>query len=44
MSSLFDDVAVFHDEDKVGVANGRETVSDDERSTALSKFLESFLD
>ena len=30
MGALFDDVAIFHNEDKVGVADCRKTVSDDE--------------
>ncbi len=41
--ALFDDIAVFHDENDVGFLNGREAVCDDERRAPLHYFRESFL-
>ena len=35
MGALFDDVAVVEDDDTVGIADGAETVGDDEGCTAL---------
>ena len=35
MRPLLDDSAVVHDENRVGVADGREAVRDDERRSAL---------
>ena len=35
VAALFDDLAVVHDEDRVGVADGREAVGDDEGRAAL---------
>ena len=43
MSSLLDNVAVLHDEDKVGVANGREAMSNYERGTTAGESFESLL-
>ena len=42
--ALFDDIAVFHDEDKVGVTDGGEAVGDNETGAAFSQLFESGLD
>jgi hypothetical protein len=36
VGAVFDDVAVFHDEDEVGVSDGGQTVSDDEAGAVLA--------
>ena len=44
MGALFDNVAVFHDEDEVGVANSGKAVSNDEASAIFGEFVECGLD
>ena len=44
MSSAFDDLACFDDEDLIGASNCRETVSDDKSCAALPQSIQAFLD
>ena len=44
VSTLFDDPAVFHDEDPVCIADGRKTMGNDETGTALHELVKGFLD
>ena len=43
MGALLDDVTVAHDKDNVCVADGRETMGDDEARTALHQRVECLL-
>ena len=44
VSTLFDDLPVFHDEDPVCIADGRKTMGNDEAGTALHELVKGFLD
>ena len=44
MAALFDDAAIFHDDDPVGAPDGREPVGDDERGAPLGSRRDGFLD
>ena len=44
MVALFDDIAVAHDQNEVGAANGRQTVGDDEAGTAFHEGIHGLLD
>ena len=44
MSALLDDVAVFHDEDQVRIADGGEPVGDDEAGPSFHQVIHGFLD
>ena len=43
MRTAFDDVAVLHDEDAVGIFNGREAVCDDEAGSSFGECVHGFL-
>ena len=44
MLSGFDNVAVIHDQDQIGIADRGEAVSDDEACASLHEVLHAFLD
>ncbi len=44
MAALFDDVAVFHDQDDVCVFDGGETMGDDEAGASFHQVVHGFLD
>ena len=42
--ALFNDGAVFHDEDEIGIANSRQAVGDDEGGAICAQCVHRFLD
>ena len=44
VATLFDDLAIFEDDDAMGVANSGKAMRDDETSAAREKFFERMLD
>ncbi|MNT87633.1 hypothetical protein D3C72_2280760 [compost metagenome] len=44
MRAALDQLALIHDQDHVGLFNGRQTVSDDQRGTALHHMIKRRLD
>ena len=44
MRALFNDGAMVHDQDQIGIPDGRQTVGDDERGLVAHQFFHGFLD